>query len=1132
MKQLIYIALTAAWMWLGCMDMHAQPSSNEGLTVHVGIDTLRCEFTMGRLSVSYPVEGYALLQSPSLPHQTIEVHNPTLPMVNQLVVIPEGGRIAINIETDETQMLQLSDLGCHLPLLPVSEAISRNQPQSKPSANESIYKADSFYHPPLVSLTPLGIMRGQRIARLSIAPVEYNAQRGSLRIHRHVRVTITFPESDHHATLQSWQQGVSPFFPNLTGKQIASPQPIHYLIVSRPRFAEGLQPFVEWKRQQGYVVEQLLIDTNSRDTLFDRLQARFNASTFTCPPPTFILLVGDNDQLQSGRARHRISGFSSHPTDLYFAEYTGDYLPDALIGRWPVADTSQLRAVVEKTLQYEQYRLDDTAYLNRVLLVAGNESRDVAPVVTNGQVNYVKSQLMLANAAIDTACFYHPNSIDQHDDIFLQWQQGVGLISYSGHSFSSGWFHPTIGLSDIDSLSANGQYSLVINNCCLSNQFQGNCFGSHLLKKEHGGAIGCIGASNETLWNEDFYWAVGAKQPLSLQPSYDAHQLGAFDRWIHTHQEPSSQWALTQGEILLSGNMAVSQYGSPYDAFYWEVYHLMGDPSLMPYLGIPSEMTVEFASSPVCGSTQLSFIGTAGALVSLMQDTLALGSTILDAQGNGTIQLRHPLSADSLLLTATAQNRRPIIRRHAVLSSPDARVAATEIRLSNNSNALTALQSQQLQVVVTNFGQSSAIQHNWVIHSDDIAITPSVYPLDTLLPQQSDTLLFTVFSPLHPFVNHVSLTMADSCHEGYFSEQTVTFDLLQPEVVIDSTVILLGDVAAHSLMGDTTYTLYITLRNTGPVDVDSVTMNLIAQDNDSWVEGTATQPFNLAADATHTATFTIHTADSLQALNLQVSIQYGGIDRIYPLYYLAGQASETFERGNFTAYPWDTCHPNPWHIVSDTVHHGRFAMRSDSILGRQTSAITLPLYINATDSIRFFVRTSSEADADKVGFAIDGVNRGTWSGIQDWQQVTIPITAGHHLLQWSYTKGDETDAGSDCGWVDDILLPLCRWSNTNIGYPYWVGHIDDSTVSIANTISPSPVRLYPNPAHDCVTLDLGSPSAYRSIAVYDTQGVLCDSFETKSRSVIQYSTHHLRLGVYTFVISGSQGTKVLRLVIQ
>lgn len=1129
MKQLIHILLTAAMLLLSITKLQAQLPTDNPLVIKSSMDTLQCEFEMGRLSIVYPTEGFALLHSPSLPHSNTKEGFPTLPMVNQIVVIPEGGEIAVEVSDLESETLSLKQLGCSLPLLPVAESASRNLPSLLPKVNPTIYDADSFYRLPLVTLTPLGTMRGQRLALLSIAPIEYNAAQGMIKVHRHLRINITFPGSNSDATLQSWQQGASPFFPNLTGKNLTPQLPIHYLIVSRPIFAETLKPFIEWKQQQGYVVEQLLIDTYSRDTIRQRLQERYH-TPFT-PTPTFILLVGNNDLLQSNSSRHQLPGMSSHPTDLYFAEFTGDELPDALIGRWPVADSSQLRAVIEKTIAYEKYQLADTSYLNRSLLIAGTENRDVAPITTNGQINYVKHQLLEANSHIDTLCYYNPTSINQRDSIMLQWQQGAGLVNYTGHSFSSGWFHPTINTTDIDSMPANGRYSMVINNCCLANQFQSNCFGSHLLYKEQGGAIGSIGATNETLWNEDYYWALGAKNPFTLIPTYDSLHLGMFDRWLHHHQEPHTEWIQTAAQMLIAGNMAVSQYGSPYAPFYWEVYHLLGDPSLMPYIGIPSTMEIEFSTPPTIGATTLDLHGEPGALAALMQDTLHIGSTLLDAQGNGTIHLQQPLSSDSLLLTVTAQNRQPIIRRMAVNERVEEWIVATESWLLSGDNTLTANQPQQLQVVIKNVGQHTAYNHYWILHSHHMQMAPSLMVIDSLLPQQSDTLSFSLTAWPQLTSGSITLSMNDSCEGAIITSQELYFNLIQPEIVLDSVLLLLNNEPAKILMGDTDYNIQLMWRNQGAVDADSVSMMVSLVNNSATFDDLETTYFDITAQGYHTQWLHFHTTDSLQALHCQLQLTYSGISHLFPFYYLAGFASETFENGNLTTFPWSNTHTNPWHLVDDTVHGGHYAIRSDSISSRQTSIIELPITVNAADSISFYVRTSSETQYDRVGFAIDGKSKGSWSGINNWQRVAIPIAAGSHILRWSYTKDDDHTLGSDCGWIDDIQLPLSLWSH-EVGYPYWVGKINDSTLGIIPIETLAPIRLYPNPAHDWVTIDFDRSSISATITVYDAVGRKVDFFETKTGSPIQYSTQHLRLGMYFITVRYNNETYMLRLMKQ
>ena len=172
-------------------------------------------------------------------------------------------------------------------------------------------------------------------------------------------------------------------------------------IVSRPQFCQGLQPFVQWKRQEGFDVVELYADTNSCTLVKEMMNNRWPATSGRWPE--YTLLVGDHEQLEAYIGSISMDD-EAHFTDLYYANFTGDYMPETMLGRWPVNDTAELRIVVEKTLRYEQFREMDTLQLKRVLLVAGREYGNPAPTTTNGQVNYLKREVTLAHPDMDTLC--------------------------------------------------------------------------------------------------------------------------------------------------------------------------------------------------------------------------------------------------------------------------------------------------------------------------------------------------------------------------------------------------------------------------------------------------------------------------------------------------------------------------------------------------------------------------------------------------------------------------------------------------------------------------------------------------------------------------------------------------------
>ena len=344
------------------------------------------------------------------------------------------------------------------------------------------------------------------------------------------------------------------------------------------------------------------------------------------------------------------------------AEFTGDYLPEAMLGRWPVNDTDELSTVVEKTLRYEQFRNMDTLQLKRMLLVAGNEQYAQAPLTTNGQVNYVSHEVKLAHPEIDTLCYHNPQSANQLSEIQSDIGQGAGLLNYTAHCTVGGWTSPALSIGRVAEASGT-QPMVYVNNCCKSNIFSGTGFGEQLLRLPTGGAVGVIGATNSTLWNEDYYWAVGPKHPISLTAAYDSMARGAFDALVG--RQPSIS---TMGELLTAGNLAVTEQGSSYAKFYWEVYCLLGDPTLRPWIGVPQPIDLE-TDNVINGQGQLYVSGTPGVRMTAMQGNELLGMADIGNAGFATLELRRTLDTLPLIVTATGIQRIPRIDTLAVETS-------------------------------------------------------------------------------------------------------------------------------------------------------------------------------------------------------------------------------------------------------------------------------------------------------------------------------------------------------------------------------------------------------------------------------------------------------------------------------
>ena len=981
----------------------AQASKNGAFELNFSEEGIcRLAFHTGDIAFSQEQGNYVSLNADGMVNLAPSEGLPAFPQASRIVVLPRGAELRIEQwQATETEPISLP-LGSVLK--PWRGAKVKDAEPSPVEADKETYASNRFlrWGEP-VEVENLGTMGDRQLFRVTVHPVAYRPATGDIVANQHLSAILTTTNSSlltHH-----------------------SPLPKRFLIVSRPQFREGLQPFVRWKRQEGYKVVELYSDTNRRDEVKALIDNASGDGVVT-PWPSYILIVGDVEQIQAYVGTVRPTGLNLHSTDLYYADYTGDYLPDAILGRWPVNDTAELRAVVEKTLRYEEGRDLDSAALTRVLLVAGAENQEPAPVTTNGQVNYIKREIKLADPNVDTICYYNPSSSNQRNEILADMTSSA-FVNYTAHCSSAGWSSPAVTFASVDTLDT-AMPLFYVNNCCQSNNFSGTCFGEQLLRKAQGGAAGVIGATNSTLWNEDYYWAVGPKYPFSLDPQYDSLRPGAFDRWLGGE-------ANSAGELLVAGNLAVTAFGSPYDRFYWEVYCLLGDPAMVPWMGVPQRVQLSVSDTIAVGTMELRVSGTPGATVSAMQGDELLGTVLLDEHRSVLLQLSRPIDTLPVLFTATKPRMLPIELTIPSAMPQGKAVAFTDATLGEGQVAFT----------LVNLGTDTLYGLTVTLEAADsgnmyasFTATPST--LDTLPPQASHT----TYLPLHidrwaPLLA-TTLTATDADGESWHLALSTPLGDMLPELAFtlrnaDTTVTNKLRQGGSYLVGATPTGYYDTMHVSATSLPDVATF----ENNGGWL------PVTVGDSATH--------------LHLTAYIARGNYSRSYEYYLNVGGCTDGFADG-MAAYPWQTGGTQPWTVDSSVSHTGRYSLRSGVIEYRQTSELAIELLIASDDSISFWLRTSTELDYDKFRFSIDGVKVFEASGENAWHRYAYPLTAGHHILSWRYTKDEGNSEGSDCVWIDDVQLPLALWSAP------CAAQGDEGSVGIPQSyVTNASLSLYPNP---------------------------------------------------------------------
>lgn len=879
-----------------------------------------------------------------------------------------------------------------------------------------------------------------------------------------------------------------------------------FIVVATPDMKEALKPFLRWKQQQGFRVETIYDSSNNRDSIRARLRQRYEASSPALPPQKYVLLVGDVDRIPAFSGQHKPAGLNNHATDLYYAEYTGDHLPEAMVGRLSVADTEELANVTAKVIAYEQGLWASDAH--SVLLTAGKENRPPAPTTTNGQVRYLAQLMTQYREGLDTVCFYNPASDSLTNSLIDFLGQSNALVNYTAHCTREGWNDPDISFASIDTLG-NDVPTLFVNNCCLSNAFNGNCFGESLLRRSTGGAASVIGASNETLWAEDYYWAVGAKYPLSPEPLYDEGLPGAFDGLVIAQDTTFNPDNYSLGAMMQAGCEAVTLAGSPYDAFYYEIYCILGDPSLVPFLGRADTLPLTLDTETIAaGTPSLRARSLPHVRISATQDSLLLGTAMTDHEGWATIHFAIPPHADSLILTATRPEARSHVRTIAVTQPPSARLAVISL----------ATDSASISLKVKNIGGMTALGHHIAIHQDSSEMADgfllsgnTAIALPQLAPGRDTAIVLPLQGLIvgqEPILS-AHLLLSDEADSLY---ATQPFTLVMPDLRAQLVSMRFLDnegLPVQELLPNHPYTLELTLSH--PADSLHYSFALPS-------------PYLRSDSISATYLFPIHFEDETQHLRWDLVSFAGRWEGHYGGWLIPGRATERFETGNFERYPWQ--HPSlyPWTIDSTATHEGRFAARSGKIDDGLRSTLTLDIEVLEGDSISFYHKVSCEAH-DWLYFYVDGRRTGYWSGQNTWRRYARYLSAGHHKLQWIYEKDASTSQYEDCAYIDDLQLPLATWSE-----PFGISERDTETAQIQNISAPA-LRLFPNPAQEVVTLEF-PVSQNAHIEFYDALGRKVDEIIIKDYATsTQYSTQHLRLGIYSLVLRTHAGTSIQKMIV-
>jgi hypothetical protein len=248
-----------------------------------------------------------------------------------------------------------------------------------------------------------------------------------------------------------------------------------------------------------------------------------------------------------------------------------------------------------------------------------------------------------------------------------------------------------------------------------------------MCREDNKGAIGYIGGSNSTYWDEDYWWGVGYGPVIGNGPSYDQTGLGTYDGVFHDHGEDVSDHYVVNDALIFCGNMAVQESGSNITNYYWEIYHLMGDPSVMTYMGVPAANNVQHAAVILLGNDSFTVQADEASYVGLSKDGVLHGAAYIDDSGIVNMDITPFAIPGAADLIVSGQNRQPYITTVQVIAPSGPYVifdsCAVNDLTGNNNGLIDFGESIFLDMQLKNVGPDTAYNVSAVLATQDSFVT-------------------------------------------------------------------------------------------------------------------------------------------------------------------------------------------------------------------------------------------------------------------------------------------------------------------------------------------------------------------------------------------------------------------------
>ncbi|MBW6489720.1 MAG: PKD domain-containing protein [Lentimicrobium sp.] len=627
---------------------------------------------------------------------------PDLPSDGKYIAVPVGASVSYSLLNSTSELLS------NVNIAPAAAMpTGKDDGPLRHEKDMAIYSQNAFYPAEPVVLSEITQFRGVDVVVLSISPFQYNPVTKDLLIHRDLEIEITFQggsgeAGDKRLRSRWWDPilfnqvlntGIIPIIEyNLETTANERSTGFEYLIITPdfPEFLAWADTIRKFRTEQGIltgVVTTAEIGGNTEAAIKSYVDNAYNTWNI---PPVAVLLLGDFSTGTAGITSHfyaHPSGYPNFPSDNYYADVSGNNLPDIVFARITANNVEQLQVMVSKFIDYERNPPTKATYYSKPTTALGWQTErwfQLCSEIVSGYFSQKGKTPTRINAiysgnpnsdpwstATNTSTllsYFGPNGLNYipatpqqtggfsggtSTDIINSINSGTFMVLHRDHGSYTSWGEPAFNTTNVNSLrNINNELPYVFSINCQTGAYHRATesltekFHRYTYNGQNSGALGVLAASevsysfsNDTyLWGvfdnlfPDFLPAMGTTFPVS-------NVLPAFAASAGKHFLYQSSWTISSTAKLTT----------------YRLFHHHGDAFMNLYTEVPQALTVSHPASLQSSQTSMQVTADPGSFIALTVNGQILGK----ANGTGSpVNFTFPPqnAGNQIIVTVTKQN--------------------------------------------------------------------------------------------------------------------------------------------------------------------------------------------------------------------------------------------------------------------------------------------------------------------------------------------------------------------------------------------------------------------------------------------------------------------------------------------